>query len=107
MKSICSVVLLGACLAVPTVASGAAPSEVHPSSPTPASAYRSAFADYRPFQDEPITDWRALNEGVAQAGGHVGIMRDASSSASTHPSTRQSAGPVSSGPTRAPDAHRH
>ena len=38
--------------------------------------YRSAFADYRPFNpDEPIKDWRQANEEVRNAGGHVGLSK--------------------------------
>ena len=107
MSSIYSIVLLGVCLAVSTVASAAVPSEVHPSPPPPEISYRSAFADYRPYQEEPLADWRALNEDVAHAGGHVGIMRGANSAASTQPPTNPSAGSVKSGPARAPDVQRH
>jgi len=33
----------------------------------------SAFAGYRPYRaDEPLTDWRAANDLVARAGGHLG-----------------------------------
>jgi hypothetical protein len=41
----------------------------------PAATYRSAFEGYRPATEEPIADWRALNEEVAAVGGHAGIMR--------------------------------
>jgi hypothetical protein len=41
-------------------------------------AYRSPFETYRPFKaDEPLQDWRAANERVREAGGHVGLMKDA------------------------------
>jgi hypothetical protein len=40
-------------------------------------AYRSAFEGYRPAGDEPLADWRALNDDVAAIGGHVGMLRDA------------------------------
>ena len=36
----------------------------------------SAFSDYRRFNaDEPLVDWRAANDEVKNAGGHVGLMR--------------------------------
>ena len=48
------------------------------SQPLPSSGYRSSFADYRPFApDEPMKDWRAANEEVREAGGHVGLMKAA------------------------------
>ena len=38
--------------------------------------YRSPFETYRPFNaDEPLMDWRAANEQVREAGGHVGLMK--------------------------------
>ena len=38
--------------------------------------YESAFADYRPFNpEEPLKDWRASNDEVRAAGGHVGILK--------------------------------
>ena len=34
--------------------------------------YRSAFQDYKAFQDSPLASWRAANDEVAQAGGMAG-----------------------------------
>src|SRR5687767_2353783 len=43
-----------------------------------ARAYTSAFADYRPFDpQEPAKPWRAANDEVREAGGHVGLMKGA------------------------------
>jgi len=49
-----------------------------PTSPDPAKAgalappltYRSAFADYKPWQDSKPGDWRAMNDAVGKSGGH-------------------------------------
>lgn len=42
----------------------------------PQLTYRSAFADYKPYKDAPLADWRELNATVAGApggaGGHAG-----------------------------------
>jgi hypothetical protein len=39
-------------------------------------ADRSPFETYRPFNaDEPLMDWRAANEQVREAGGHLGLMK--------------------------------
>ena len=46
----------------------------------PSVSYRSAFEGYRPATEEPVADWRALNDEVAAIGGHIGIMRGASGS---------------------------
>ena len=105
MKSIRSFVLLGACLAGATYASAAVPPEAQSSSATPQITYRSAFADYRPFREEQVRDWRALNDDVAQTGGHVGIMRGTNAAAGQQ--NTPSREPARNGPPRAPDAHRH
>ena len=38
--------------------------------------YKSAFADYKPYQDAPLANWRALNDNVVGApggaSGHAG-----------------------------------
>ena len=43
----------------------------------PASGYRSAFSDYRPFvPDEPMKSWRSANDEVRDAGGPMAPMKD-------------------------------
>lgn len=52
--------------------------EHHSDRPKEATAggYRSPFETYRPFKaDEPLMDWRAVNERVREAGGHLGLMK--------------------------------
>jgi hypothetical protein len=48
-----------------------------PSHALPAAGeYRSPFETYRRFKaDEPLLDWRAANDQVRGAGGHVGLMK--------------------------------
>ncbi|NHC08288.1 hypothetical protein [Azonexus fungiphilus] len=48
-----------------------------PPEPTPAKAYQSAFADYRPIQDETILDWRATNDEMGRLRGHMGHLEAA------------------------------
>ncbi|OEZ67435.1 hypothetical protein JAB5_36390 [Janthinobacterium sp. HH103] len=46
--------------------------------PVPAATYRSAFAGYRPAAEDDATPdqtWRAVNEKVGKAGGHMGMMK--------------------------------
>ncbi len=42
----------------------------------PPLSYRSAFADYKPYKDAPLANWRQVNDTVAiapgGAGGHAG-----------------------------------
>lgn len=59
--------------------------------PAFAGAFASAFADYRRFDpDEPLVDWRAANEEVKNAGGHVGLVR-AHGAGGARPRTEQKA----------------
>lgn len=53
-----------------------APQEAQAS--VPATTYRSAFAGYRPATEEEATPdqtWRAVNDKVGKAGGHMGMMK--------------------------------
>ena len=58
----------------------APPAARKPPRAAPAGARRhaSAFDDYRHFRaDEPMKDWKAANDEVREAGGHVGILKSA------------------------------
>ena len=62
--------------AVPPAQSAAGPQEAQAA--VPAATYRSAFDGYRPAaEDEATPDqtWRALNQKVGDAGGHMGMMQ--------------------------------
>lgn len=37
-------------------------------------AYDSAYADYRPYREEPPLAWREANDEAARIGGHAGIF---------------------------------
>ena len=53
-----------------------APQEAQAS--VPATTYRSALTGYRPAAEEDATPdqtWRAVNEKVGKAGGHMGMMK--------------------------------
>jgi len=60
----------------------AAPSPADPSAPAPTATYDSAFEGYRGYRDEPLADWRAVNDEVGRVGGHAGIFRGAGGHAS-------------------------
>jgi hypothetical protein len=72
----------------------------------PSIKYHSAFERYRPFHEEPLADWRALNEEVAGVGGHAGIMRGDTSHAGA---AGNSSGTPAGGVPQAPlgSANRH
>lgn len=40
--------------------------------------YRSAFANYRTFRDEKVSDWKSANDAVGQIGGWRVYAREAS-----------------------------
>lgn len=44
--------------------------------------YRSAFADYKPWQDSQPGDWKAMNDAVGKSGGHSMSMPMGEGSAS-------------------------
>ena len=73
---------LGMELCLPLLASAQTPSN-DPSHANAAAAplrYRSAFSDYKPWQDIKQGDWRAVNDTVrdaGQGGGHAGHGMDA------------------------------
>lgn len=67
LASACSVALAG-----PAVAAELRPTD--PAGPAPSATYRSAFSDYKPFREEAVADWRALNSEVGLVGGHKGVM---------------------------------
>jgi hypothetical protein len=39
------------------------------------SLYKSPFATYRGFREEPPAVWREVNDEVARVGGHVGVLK--------------------------------
>ena len=48
------------------------PDPLDPRASAPPLEYRSGFADYRPFAEQDLADWRESNEAVGAAGGHAG-----------------------------------
>ena len=79
MKRTCMRLCIGLALAPPVAA--ATPGPADPSAPVPAVTYQSTFESYRGYREEPLADWRGLNEDVARAGGHVGVMRGSGATA--------------------------
>ena len=77
MKQLLSLALAAPLAAAATPApSAAAPQDAQ--APVPAATYRSAFAGYRPAAEDDATPdqtWRAVNEKVGKAGGHMGMMK--------------------------------
>lgn len=81
-------------------AQGARPDATDPTSAVITPSYDSAFAGYRPMQEdgEPsIKQWRALNDEVARVGGHAGAIKD-DDSASSPPSERSEPKPPAKTP---------
>lgn len=82
LPALCAVAAGGAC------AQGGQAHSLHDS--VPPLHYRSAFADYQPYSDSAVADWRTANDRVRTLNGHVG---------------HAGAGPDAAGP--APDAGRN
>lgn len=59
--------------------------------------YDSAFTGYRPYTEEPVADWRAVNDEVGRIGGHVGIVGGVSAHAA-HGQMKPPAQPVGAAP---------
>lgn len=56
-----------------------------PQAPTANIVYQSAFAEYRPWTDEPIKAWREANDEVGQSGGHADHSMPKGATTSTSP----------------------
>ncbi len=61
-------VALAAC--APLLALAQAASSTPPKN-SPQLSYQSAFADYKPWQDSKLGDWKAMNDAVGKSGGHA------------------------------------
>jgi hypothetical protein len=117
MDRTCKFLCLALALAKPALA--ATPAAADPAAAVPPVRYESAFAGYRPYREQPLADWRGVNEEVVAAGGHIGIFGGASGharhGAGQTPSPTPAAGtsadsqpPVRGAPKAAPaGAHQH
>lgn len=61
------------------------PSPADPTGRAQPAQYRSAFADYRRYDEPEIADWRAVNDEVGRVGGHLGIVRGQREAAKEQP----------------------
>lgn len=92
MKLLCKFAL---CIAATAASSAQAQQSVAPAAstdaaaPVPATRYESAFSGYQRYRDEKPAPWRDLNDTARDAGGHIGILRNATTRAApgsgTHP----------------------
>ena len=73
----CRPLLLCIGLAQASLLFAASPAPADPSAPAPRVTYGSAFESYRGYREEPLADWRAVNDEAGRVGGHVGIFRGA------------------------------
>jgi len=75
-RSIVSVAaLLIACAAAAQPVASPAPALAPQAARTEPASYRSAFTDYRSWQEPEPVSWRAANESAAALGGHLGHVR--------------------------------
>lgn len=66
----------------------AKPHPADPAAPVPAMKYESMFTGYRGFREEPLAPWRGVNDEVARAGGHIGILKGAHGSGAAKPAAK-------------------
>ncbi|MBI4768529.1 MAG: copper-binding protein [Deltaproteobacteria bacterium] len=69
------VVFLGVVLGAGSLAAFDLPDPADPAALVPGIAYRSAFSDYRPYQEQKPLSWKQINEdvtGIPGATGHAG-----------------------------------
>ena len=86
----------------------ARPDPADPRLSVPAPTTESAFAGYRSFRDEPLADWRAVNDEVRGLNGHAGHIRERAAPPNrTEPAAGNRATPKPTGPTTAGEKHGH
>jgi hypothetical protein len=91
------------------------PGSIDPNAAAPAVQYESVFSAYRPYQEPVVAPWRDVNDEVARAGGHVGIMGGAAGHGAhgkqaVKPPTVTTEGgqpPIRSAPTAPAAGHSH
>jgi hypothetical protein len=79
----CAAILAPLTAAAQQPAGTAGPAD--PAAAVPPVKYESAFAGYVPHREEKLAPWRDVNDEVARAGGHLGIMREAARGAAAAP----------------------
>jgi hypothetical protein len=101
---------LASCFA-PLAPALAGSAESMPAAASAPPAYRSVFADYKPWQNLEPGNWRALNDGLrsgeAGAMGDMGSMHDMSGMHRHSPSTAPAASVPASAPESAPAHSGH
>jgi len=85
----------------------APPDPARAAAPVPAVPYRSAFDGYRRFGDTRPADWKAVNDEVARAGGHIGILKaePAGTASTPQPPSAPSSSPAAPAPRPAAGGH--
>jgi len=101
-----SALLLGS--AAVLAQTGARPDPADPRLSVPAPATESAYAGYRSFREEPLADWRAVNDDMRALGGHAGHIRGPAPAANREaPPADERAAPKPPAPVNAGGMHAH
>lgn len=90
-------------LAAVVAAAGSSASAQPVGAAAPTIDYRSAFDGYNTWRDEPLRDWRKLNDDMRRLGGHAGHLRGAPEPTGTTPPERTPSKPTAP----AQPAHSH
>jgi len=72
--TLASALLLGSPAALAQTGARHDPADPRLSVPAPAS--ESAYVGYRSFREEPLADWRTVNDEMRSLGGHAGHIRE-------------------------------
>ena len=105
--TLASVLLLGSAAALAQT-TGGRPDPADPRLSVPAPTTESAFAGYRSFREEPLADWRAVNDEVRGLSGHAGHIRERAAPADrTEPAAGDRATPKPTSSTNAGEKHAH
>lgn len=105
MPSLFAALLFAAALAaLPVLAAQPSPATnpASPDAPVRQSAYESAFAGYRTYQDEKPASWREVNDEVGRIGGQAGIFGGAGHAGHSSPKPSTNPPPAASKPKQAP-----
>jgi len=74
MKTLFAIAVLAAVAPFATAQQRPPPEPANPTAPVLTFKYESTFSGYRGFREEPLAPWRDVNDEVARAGGHIGIV---------------------------------
>jgi hypothetical protein len=80
-------------LALPAAAQKSGATAPADAAKVPPARYESVFSEYKGFKEPALAPWREVNEEVARAGGHVGIVGGAGGHGAAKPNAPETRSP--------------